>query len=115
MSKNKINDLRDHLFGTLEALRDPDKPVELERAREVANVARVIVDSAKAEVEFMKATGNVHGTGFIPLAAGTPPDAAPGGLLPSGSAVPIHVCPKCHRQTRYDPCEFCNVPWKRIA
>lgn len=65
--RNKINDLRNHLFATLEALRDEEKPMDLARAREVANVARVIVDSAKVEVEFVKATGERSGTGFMPL------------------------------------------------
>jgi hypothetical protein len=66
VAKNKINDLRDHLFATLEALRDEEKPMELDRARAVADVARVIVDSAKVEVEFLKATGAAKSTGFLP-------------------------------------------------
>ena len=64
--KNKIDDLRNHLFATLESLRDEEKPMELERARAIADVARVIVDSAKAEVQFLNATGRRDGTGFIP-------------------------------------------------
>ena len=35
MAKNKMSDLRDHLFATLEALQDPDKPMDLERARAI--------------------------------------------------------------------------------
>jgi hypothetical protein len=66
MAKNKISDLRDHLFETLEALKDPDKPMEIERAKAIADVARVIVDSAKVEVQFIAATSGVGGTGFIP-------------------------------------------------
>lgn len=72
--KNKIEDLRNHLFETLEALKDDTKPMELERARAIADVARVIVDSAKAEVQFINATGARLGTGFI--------------ALPDGEAVP---------------------------
>jgi hypothetical protein len=64
--KNKIEDLRNHLFETLEELKDKDKPMELDRARAIADVARVIVDSAKVEVDFMKATDALHGSGFIP-------------------------------------------------
>ncbi len=65
--KNTIEDLRDHLFATIEALRDEDKPMDIERAREVANVARVIVDSAKVEVSFLKETGASRtGTKFLP-------------------------------------------------
>jgi hypothetical protein len=65
--KNKIDDLRNHLFETLEALRDEENPMNLERAREVANVARVIVESAKVEVEFLKTTGATRSTDFLPL------------------------------------------------
>lgn len=64
--KNKIDDLRDHLFETLEALRDEEKPMDLDRARTVAEVAKVIVDSAKVEVEFLKVTGAVRSTSFMP-------------------------------------------------
>lgn len=66
MAKNKINDLRDHLFETLEALKDPDKPMDIERAKAVADVARVIVDSAKVEVQFLQVTGGLKSTGFLP-------------------------------------------------
>lgn len=65
--KNKIDDLRNHLFAALEALRDEEKPMDLARAREIANVARVIVDSAKVEVEFVKATGAQRSTDFLPV------------------------------------------------
>jgi hypothetical protein len=63
--KNRIVDLRNHLFETLEALKDEDKPMDIERARAIADVARVVVDSAKVEVAFLEATGSI-GTGFIP-------------------------------------------------
>lgn len=58
--KNKIEDLRNHLFTALEGLSDQEKPMEIERAR-------AIVDSAKAEVAFLAATGRRDGTGFIAL------------------------------------------------
>lgn len=64
--KNKIEDLRNHLFATLEALQDKDKPMEIERARAIADVAKVVVESAKVEVDFLRVTGAVSGTGFIP-------------------------------------------------
>ena len=67
--KNKIEDLRDHLFATLEALQDEDKPMDLARASAVADVARAVIESAKVEVEFLKVTGQVEGTGFIPVEA----------------------------------------------
>lgn len=66
MPKNKITDLRDHLFATLESLRDDEKPMDVDRAKAIADVARVIVDSAKVEVQMMEATGERSATGFIP-------------------------------------------------
>jgi len=66
MPKNKIEDLRNHLFATLEALQDEDKPMEVDRAKTIADVAQVIVNSAKIEVDFIRATGRSQGTGFIP-------------------------------------------------
>jgi hypothetical protein len=55
MAKNKIGDLRDHLFETLEGLKDPDKPMELDRAKAICDVAQVIINSAKVEVDLVKA------------------------------------------------------------
>lgn len=64
--KNKMTDLRNHLFATLEALQDPDRPMDIERAKAVAEVAKVLVDSAKVEVMFINAMdGDVKSTGFI--------------------------------------------------
>ena len=63
--KNKIEDLRDHLFATLEELRDKEKPMDIARAKAIANVASAIVNSAKVENEYMKLTG-AQGSGFIP-------------------------------------------------
>ena len=64
--KNKIEDLRNHLFATIEGLLDTEKPLDLERAKVVADVAQVLVNSAKVEVDFLRATDSVRGTGFIP-------------------------------------------------
>jgi DNA-directed RNA polymerase subunit K/omega len=66
--RNKIEDLRNHLFATLEALQDEEKPMDIDRARAIADVAKVIVDSAKVEVDFVKATGNDMASGFLPIA-----------------------------------------------
>ena len=65
--KNKIEDLRNHLFAALEGLADKDNPMELDRARAIADVGRVIVDSAKAEVHYLEVTGRREGTGFVTL------------------------------------------------
>ena len=68
--KNKLGDLRNHLFETLEALKDDEKPMDLDRARAVADVARVIVESAKVEVNFLKVTGALRSTDFLPTDVG---------------------------------------------
>lgn len=87
--KNKIEDLRDHLFATLEALQDKDEPMEIERARAIADVAKVIVESAKTEVAFVKVVTDagpafgVRGSGFIPV--GQPDDPKPAARLVGGS------------------------------
>jgi hypothetical protein len=59
-----IDALRTQLFATLEALNDKDKPMDIDRAKAVAEVAQVIINSAKVEVEHLKVTGG-KGTGFI--------------------------------------------------
>lgn len=61
---SNIETLRQHLFETLEALKDKDKPMDIERAKAVADVAQVIINSAKVEVEHLKVVGG-KGTGFI--------------------------------------------------
>lgn len=62
--KNKLEDLRNHLFATLEALQDKEKPMPLDRARAIAEVAQTLINSAKVEVEFLEVTGGT-GSGFI--------------------------------------------------
>ena len=76
--KNSIIDLRNHLFVTIEALLDEDKPMDLARANAVAEVAQVLVNSAKAESEFLRTVGQLEqdprtaGTGFIAAEHATP-------------------------------------------
>lgn len=64
MPKNKIEDLRNLLFETMERLIDPDDDsMDLEKAETVASVAQVIVNSAKVEVEYVKAVGAATAAG----------------------------------------------------
>lgn len=64
--KNKLSDLRDHLFETLEQLKDEKKPMDISRAHAVVDVAGKIIDSAKVEVEFLKTIGGTSGSQFFP-------------------------------------------------
>ncbi|CAB3782169.1 hypothetical protein LMG27177_01182 [Paraburkholderia fynbosensis] len=59
-----IRKLREHLFSTLEGLMDRDKPMEIDRAKAVAEIAQVIINSAKAETEHVKVVGG-KATEFI--------------------------------------------------
>jgi hypothetical protein len=65
MARNKIADLRNHLFAAIEGLMDEENPMELDRARAIAEVAQVIVNSAKIECDYLKITGSGQVTGFI--------------------------------------------------
>jgi hypothetical protein len=73
--KNKIEDLRNHLFAQLERLGNEElKPekleIEIKRAKSLKEVAQVIVNTAKVEVDFYKAAGSTQEkTSFISLEA----------------------------------------------
>lgn len=64
--RNKIEDLRNHLFATLEALQDTEKPMDIERAKAISDVAQTIINSAKVEVDFAKVTGKTPSSVFLP-------------------------------------------------
>lgn len=59
--KNKISDLRDHMFAALERLgneelSEEEVKKEIERAKAISEVGKVIVESAKTEVLYAKLT-----------------------------------------------------------
>lgn len=66
--KNKIDDLRNHLFAALEALADEEKPMEIERAQAIADVAQTIINSAKVEVDLLKVVGGKPASQFLTIA-----------------------------------------------
>ena len=64
MAKNKISDLRDHLFAALERIDDdtltPEQiEAEVNKAKAISAIGSVIINSAKIEVDFIKATGRL--------------------------------------------------------
>ena len=65
MSQETISDLRSQLFIALRGLSDKDNPLDIDRAKAIADVAQVIVNSARVEVEHMRVAGG-NGSGFIP-------------------------------------------------
>lgn len=62
---NNINELRAHLFETIASLKDKSNPMEIDRAKAISDVAQVIINSAKAEVDYIKATGGVVESEFL--------------------------------------------------
>lgn len=70
--KNKMTDLRNHLFATLEALQDEKNPMEIERAKAICQVGGVLVETAKVEVAFLNVVGGSSTTGFIESAPALP-------------------------------------------
>lgn len=52
-----LDDLREQLFETLKDLRNKDRALEIDRAKAISDVAQTFINSAKVEVDFIKATG----------------------------------------------------------
>lgn len=53
---HSLNELRGHLMATLAGLRDKQHPMPVDTARAIAQVGSVLVDTARVEIEFLKAT-----------------------------------------------------------
>lgn len=67
---NTIQDLREQLFKALTDLRE--KKIDHGTAKAISQLAQVVINSAKVEVEFMRVS-KTRGTGFIePFVPGTP-------------------------------------------
>ena len=60
---NDIDSLRAHLFDTIADLRAGT--LDVDRAKVIAEVAQVVINSAKVECDHMR-IANTDGTGFIP-------------------------------------------------
>lgn len=57
MKNPHIDQVRQSLLDTLSDLRNKEQPMDIERAKAVAQVASVLVDTAKVENEYLKLTG----------------------------------------------------------
>lgn len=62
---DSIDELRTLLFETIRAVKDPANPLGLDRAKAVGDLAQVIINTAKVEVDFLRANPAASGTGFI--------------------------------------------------
>lgn len=81
-----ISALRAHLFAALEGLSNTETPMDIERAKAIADVGQTIINSAKVEVDHIKAVGG-KGSGFIPLVAAPPENPPACGKSSFGLAV----------------------------
>lgn len=61
---NDIRELRSILFDTLRDAKDTSKKLDLERCKVVAELSQVLINTAKAEVDFLKTVGGKT-TGFL--------------------------------------------------
>lgn len=59
----KIEDLRDTLFETIEMVKSGK--MDHDKAKSITELAQVIVNSAKVEVDFLKNVSQHGNTGFI--------------------------------------------------
>lgn len=58
-----ITDLRADLFATLRAIKDGS--IDIDRAKAINDTAQVIINSAKVEVDYARATGGEPASGFM--------------------------------------------------
>ena len=77
---NTINDLRSALFETLQAVKT--EKMDIDRAKSICDISQTIINTAKVEADFARATGAaVHST-FISAPA-TPRQTGQSPSLPS--------------------------------
>lgn len=70
MAKKNIDDLRELLFAAIEGVKGGT--LDIDRARMIGDLSQVMVNSAKVEVEYAKATGQ-SGSAFLEQSAELPP------------------------------------------
>lgn len=55
--KNRMSDVRDHLVAAMEALADDEKPMDIDRAKAISDVAQTYINAVKVEVDAYKMAG----------------------------------------------------------
>lgn len=86
MSTKTIDDLREAMFDTIQALKAGT--LDVDRARAINHAAQVIVDSARVEVDFIRATDGDRSR-FLGSAAAAPILPAPAGDKPPNGIAAI--------------------------
>lgn len=59
--KTKIEDLRQHLFASLERLGEENTEVDLDREKAIVGTAKALIELAKTEVNYLKVTQEYPG------------------------------------------------------
>lgn len=99
-SEYTINDLRGDLAATIRQLRTGDTQMTVEKAKAIGELAQTMINSAKVEVDMLRAVGgrNLRPTNFVTL---TPT----GDTLDqqSGQEVPQLEAPKKPKPHVYNP------------
>ncbi len=93
MSTPHITLVRQQLLDTLTDLRNREQPMDVDRARAVAQVASVLVDTAKVEVDYLKVTHSDR-SDFLEV-----PPTAPQLPAPSSLPTPHNPFPASVRHT----------------
>jgi hypothetical protein len=73
---NNIEDLRAALFATLQGVKDGS--IDIEKAKAVNELGKTLCDTAKVEVEYLKASGGGE-SAFLSTAIGN--DNLPAGIV----------------------------------
>lgn len=74
-------DLREHLFATLDALRDKENPMDVARAKAVSDVAQTLINVARVELDYLRQIDGRE-SAFIALAGkDDTPAALPPGIV----------------------------------
>lgn len=60
---NDVTELRDILFDAIRGVKDGT--MDKEKADTIASLSQVLINSAKTEVDYIKATGGVKSTKFL--------------------------------------------------
>lgn len=106
MPKNKIEDLRNLLFETMERLLDDDDKMDVDRARAVARVGSTIIESAKAELQFLKQAGRGKSS-FVELEPIVPVARLVSAPTTAAHTEPIEISPDDRHE---DLCQKCVLP-----
>lgn len=88
MTTPHITQVRQALLDTLADLRNRENPMEVDRARAVAQVASFLVDTAKVEIDYIKATDS-ECSDFMERAPATPSLPAPNSFPAAHNPFPM--------------------------